>query len=409
MPNNKIKNIKAREILDSRGNPTVEVDLTTEQGTFRSSVPSGASTGKYEAQELRDKGKRYQGKGVLRAVKNVNEIIAPKLKGKDATQQKEIDDLLIALDGTKNKSALGANAILPVSVAVCRAGSAGIPLYKYISRLAGRKCSLPTPGLNVINGGAHAGNDLSFQEFMIVPTAKTFAESLRRAAEIYHTLKEVLKKEFGPLATNVGDEGGFAPPLTMPEEALDLLMKAINQAGYKDKVKIILDVAASEFYVKGEYKMKDVTYSKEELLKYYLQLIKKYPLIGIEDPFAQDDWESFTEITKQLGSALCIIGDDFLTTNIERIKKAQSMQACNGLILKMNQIGTVSEAIAAAKYALDNNWQVFVKHRSGETTDDFIADLSVGLGAGWILTGAPARGERLAKYNQLLRIEEELL
>lgn len=385
----------------------MEVELFTEQGLFMASVPSGASTGKYEARELRDKTKRYQGKGVLQAVKNVNEIIAPKLKGKNADQQAEIDELMITLDGTENKSSLGANAILPVSVAVCRAGSFGIPLYQYISQLANRKYSLPRPGFNIINGGAHAGNELSFQEFMIVPTAKTFAESLRVAAEIYHTLKEVLKKEFGPLAINVGDEGGFAPPLTMPEEALDLLLQAIKKAGYEGQIKIILDVAASEFYSQGKYRMKKNVYSSEELLDYYLKLIKKYPLIGLEDPFAQDDWDSFVKLTEKLGS-FNVIGDDLLTTNLERIKKAQQKRACNGLILKINQIGTITEAIAAAKYSLDNNWQVFVKHRSGETTDDFIADLSVGLGTGWILAGAPARGERLAKYNRLLRIEEEL-
>ena len=406
----KIKKIIAREILDSRGNPTVEADLTTEQGVFRASVPSGASTGKYEARELRDKGKRYQGKGVLKAVKNIEEIIAPKLKGKDVLQQEKIDQLMLELDGTSNKSRLGANAILPVSIAVCRAAAAakGVPLYKHISEIAGTRCKLPTAGFNVINGGAHAGNDLAIQEFMIVPRRSSFKESIRAAAEIYHSLKELLKKDFGATAVNIGDEGGFAPPLSTGDQALDLLMKAINKAGYKKKVGIILDVAASEFYRKGKYEMKKDVYTKEELLTYYLGLVKKYPIIGIEDPFSQDDWDSFTTITAEIGKNIAVIGDDLLCTNLTRIKKAQAQRSCNGLILKLNQIGTISEAIAAADHSLSTGWQVFVKHRSGETNDDFIADLSVGLGTGWILTGAPARGERLAKYNRLLRIEEEL-
>ncbi len=406
----KIKKIIAREILDSRGNPTVEVDLTTESGVFRASVPSGASTGKYEAQEIRDKAKRYNGKGVLKAIKNVEQIIAPKLKGRDVIDQEKIDQLLVELDGTENKSRLGANAILPVSIAVCRAAAAikGVPLYFYISEISKSKCKLPVASFNVINGGAHAGNDLAVQEFMIAPRMSSFKESLRVAVEIYHSLKEILKKNFGKSAVNIGDEGGFAPPLTTAEQALDLLVKAISKAGYKGKVGIMLDVAASEFYKKGKYEMKKAVFTKEKLLAYYLNLVKKYPIIGIEDPFSQDDWTSFAAITEQTKKNITIIGDDLLCTNPKRIKQAKDKQACNGIILKPNQIGTVTEALEAAKVTKSFGWKIMVSHRSGETNDDFIADLAVGLSADFIKTGAPTRGERLAKYNRLLRIEQEL-
>ncbi|MFH1451334.1 MAG: phosphopyruvate hydratase [bacterium] len=406
----KIKSFKAREILDSRGNPTVEVDLITKEGFFRASVPSGASTGKYEAQELRDKTKRYNGKGVSQAVKNVEQIIAPKLKGQNVLQQEKIDKIMLELDGTNNKSRLGANAILPVSIAVCRAAAAaqGLPLYQYLAEIFQSKCKLPAASFNIINGGAHAGNDLAVQEFMIAPRISSFKESLRAAAEIYHSLKEILKKNYGKLATNVGDEGGFAPPLTTAEQALDLLVKAINKAGYKDKVGIVMDVAASEFYKKGKYEMKTAVFTKENLLAYYLTLIKKYPIIGIEDPFSQDDWVSFAAITEQAGKKIAIIGDDLLCTNPQRIKQAKEKQACNGIILKPNQIGTVTEALAAAKMTKSFGWKIMVSHRSGETNDDFVADLAVGISADFIKSGACARGERLAKYNRLLRIEEEL-
>lgn len=406
----KIKNITAREILDSRGNPTVEVDLTTEQGIFRASVPSGASTGKYEARELRDGAKRYKGQGILKAIKNIDKIIAPKLKGRDVFQQEKIDKLMLELDGTANKSRLGANAILPVSIAVCRAAAAAktVPLYRYIADIFGSGCKMPIAGFNVINGGAHAGNDLAVQEFMIVPQARSFKEALRTASEVYHVLKEILQKKFGKIAVNIGDEGGFAPPINTAEEALDLLVKAINKAGYKNKVKIALDVAASEFYRKGKYEMKKAVFTKEKLLAYYLKLIKKYPISSIEDPFSQDDWDSFAAITEQTGRNITIIGDDLLCTNPERIKQAEDKQACNGIILKPNQIGTVTEALAAAKITKAFGWKIMVSHRSGETNDDFIADLAVGISADLIKSGAPARGERLAKYNRLLRIKEEL-
>ena len=407
---NKIKSIISREILDSRGNPTVEVDLTTEQGVFSASAPSGASTGKHEAQELRDKTKRYKGKGVLKAIKNVEKIIAPKLKGRDVLQQEKIDKLMMELDKTSNKSRLGANAILPVSIAVCRAAAAAqnLPLYQYIAEISRSKCKLPVASFNIINGGAHAGNDLAVQEFMIAPRMSSFKESLRAAAEIYQILKEILKKSYGKLATNIGDEGGFAPPLATAEQALDLLVKAINKAGYKGKVGIVLDVAASEFYKKGKYEMKNAVFTKEKLLAYYLKLIKKYPIVGIEDPFSQDDWTSFAAITEQTKKNITIIGDDLLCTNPKRIEQAKNKQACNGIILKPNQIGTVTEALEAARITKSFGWKIMVSHRSGETNDDFIADLATGISADFIKSGACARGERLAKYNRLLRIEEEL-
>jgi len=412
---NKIKNIKAREILDSRGSPTVEVDLITDLGVFRAAVPSGVSKGKYEAVELRDGGKRYQGKGVLKAVKNVNNVIAPELKGKEVSQQKEIDNLMQKLDGTKNKSKLGANAIVGVSIAACRAGAAAknLSLYQYISTLfRGRtsiRSSLPSPCFNVINGGAHAGNDLDFQEFMIVPQVKSFSKSLQMASEIYHQLKETIKEKYSLLAINVGDEGGFAPPVRVPEEALELILEAAKKTGFQKKIKIILDVAASQFFKNGEYKMKFGVFTEEGLLRYYTDLIEKYPIAGLEDPFSEENWQGWKKLKSKIQSSkskTLIIGDDLLVTNPNRMKEAYKKKACNGLILKINQIGTVSEAIEAAKLAKSYGWKVIVSHRSGETGDDFISDLAVGIGADFIKAGAPARGERVAKYNRLLKIEE---
>lgn len=397
----KIKSIEAREILDSRGNPTVEVVLRTERVTVISSVPSGASVGSYEAVELRDGGDRYRGQGVLKAVNNVNEIIAPALRDKDILDQKGIDDFMIKLDGTENKSRLGANAILPVSMAVCRAGAASIdtPLYKYISRLGNFNIGLPKPLFNIINGGAHAGNALAFQEFMILPSGKSFEERLRRASEKYHALKGKLQDNYSRLATNVGDEGGFAPPIGNPEEALDLI---------SETAEIALDVAADGFFKKDGYDAGFRFFSKKELLDYYLNLIEKYPLISIEDPFAEDEWESWRELTSKVPSGFLIVGDDLLATNLERIRRAGESGACNAMILKLNQVGTVSEGIEAAKLARGFEWKIIVSHRSGETTDDFIADFSVGIGSDYIKSGAPARGERVAKYNRLLQIEKEL-
>jgi len=410
MRDSKIQKIKAREILDSRGNPTIEAELITDLGIFRASVPSGVSKGKYEAVELRDGGKRYHGKGVLGAVENVNEIIASKLIGKNVSGQKEIDNLMQELDGTENKSKLGANAILAVSIAVCRAGAAAkkLSLWKWISKIAKTKSVLPTPCILCMEGGLHGRGDLDIQEFMTISKTDSFKEGLRIGTEIYHTLGTILSKRYGKLATSVGIEGAFTPPIKETKEALDLVLEAAEKSGYKNKVKIILDVAASSFFQNGKYHFEKGALDRGELLDFYLEICQKYPIIAVEDPFAQEDWDGFQKITKKLTNKITIIGDDLLVTNIQRIKEAQRKKACNGLILKPNQIGTVSETINAAKYALQNGWKVFVKHRGGETCDSFIADLSVGLGAGWIMAGAPTRGERVAKYNRLLRIEEEI-
>ncbi|CEL93148.1 unnamed protein product [Vitrella brassicaformis CCMP3155] len=425
-----ITSIKAREIFDSRGNPTVEVDVTTTDGMFRAAVPSGASTGIYEALELRDKDKgRLLGKGVLKAVDNVNSIIAPALKGKDPTDQTGLDKMMVEqLDGTKNewgwsKSKLGANAILAVSMAICRAGAAAkkIPLYQYIAGLAGNptdKFVMPVPAMNVINGGSHAGNKLAMQEFMILPTgAKNFKEAMQLGAEVYHSLKDVIKKKYGTDATNVGDEGGFAPNIQDNMEGLELLMTAIKNAGHDGKVKIGMDVAASEFYT--EDKKYDLDFkttpndgskkiSGDQLADMYKEFCDKYPMVSIEDPFDQDDFESYSKMTKDLGQKIQIVGDDLLVTNVERIKKALDTKACNALLLKVNQIGSITESIEACKVSQKNGWGVMVSHRSGETEDSFIGDLVVGLRTGEIKTGAPCRSERLAKYNQIIRIEEEL-
>lgn len=416
-----IKKIHAREILDSRGNPTIEVDITTEKGLFRAGVPSGASTGIYEALELRDNDKsRYLGKGVLQAIKNVNEVIAPQLIGKNVVNQEEIDKFMIQLDGTDNKGKLGANAILGVSLAVCKAGAAekGVPLYRHIADLAGNKeILLPVPAFNVINGGSHAGNKLAMQEFMILPIgASSFKEALRMGAEVYHTLKVIIKEQYGQDATNVGDEGGFAPNIQSNREGLELLKKAINKAGYTDKVKIGMDVAASEFFSEGKYDLdfktknndKSQVKSEDELANLYKEFIRDYPVISIEDPFDQDDWSGYQKLTSEIGVNTQIVGDDLLVTNPKRIQKAIDNKSCNALLLKVNQIGSVTESIQASNLARSVGWGVMVSHRSGETEDSFIADLVVGLGTGQIKTGAPCRSERLAKYNQLLRIEDEL-
>jgi enolase len=413
-----IKQIKAREILDSRGNPTVEVDVITEKGLFRAAVPSGASTGIHEALELRDKGKRYMGKGVLKAVNNVNKIIAKKIKGMNPVKQEAIDKKMIKLDGTENKSKLGANAILAVSMAVCKAGAAAkkVPLYKHIANLADiKKFVMPVPSFNVINGGKHAGNKLAMQEFMILPVgAKDCREAVRIGSEVYHNLKGIIKEKYGQDAANVGDEGGFAPDIQNNEEGLDLLKKAISKAGYTGKVKIGMDVAASEFYKNGKYDLgfknphKTILKTGEDMIKLYKKFIERYDLVSIEDPFDQDDWEPYTKLTSDVGKQVQIVGDDLLVTNPKRIKEAVEKKAVNALLLKVNQIGSVTEAIEACKLAQKEGWGVMVSHRSGETEDTFIADLVVGLKAGQIKSGAPCRSERLAKYNQLMRIEEEL-
>uniref|UniRef100_A0A1D1ZHI1 phosphopyruvate hydratase n=1 Tax=Anthurium amnicola TaxID=1678845 RepID=A0A1D1ZHI1_9ARAE len=417
-----ITKVHARQIFDSRGNPTVEVDLTTEKGVFRAAVPSGASTGVHEALELRDNIKTdYVGKGVLKAVANVNEKIAPALieANLDIKDQNAVDDFLLTLDGTKNKSKFGANAILGVSLAVAKAAAAekGIPLYRHIAELAGSKMPfvLPVPAFNVINGGSHAGNKLAMQEFMILPTgAKSFSEAMKIGSEVYHALKSVIKAKYGQDATNVGDEGGFAPNIQDNKEGLELLKEAIAKAGYTKEVKIGMDVAASEFYKDNlydlDFKNNDSDKSKwlsgTELSKLYAGFINEYPIVSIEDPFDQDDWEAWSHLVSSVD--IQIVGDDLTVTNPERIATAIEKKACNGLLLKVNQIGTVSESIKAAKLSQNDGWGVMVSHRSGETEDTFIADLVVGLRTGQIKTGAPCRSERLAKYNQLLRIEEEL-
>ncbi len=406
-----IKRITAREILDSRGTPTVEVVASSAKHSARASVPSGASTGVHEAWELRDGGKRYFGKGVQQAVKNVS-IIAKKLTGKNPAAQEAIDELLLKLDGTPNKSKLGANAILAVSLACCRLAALeqDIPLYHHIGNLFGnKKFVLPVPAFNVINGGKHAGNRLDIQEYMLLPVgAKSFAEALQIGAEVYHELKRLLEKQFGKTATNVGDEGGFAPPLTCIEEPLDVLADAVQNLGYWKKVAFGIDAAASTFHRGQKYHVEGEELTSADLMEKYIELAGAYPLVSIEDPFHEDDFEGFAKLTRQIGKRVQIVGDDLLCTNPERIRNALVHNSCSALLLKVNQIGTLSQAFDAARLALGNDWNVMVSHRSGETTDCFIADLAVGLGNGQIKAGAPCRGERLAKYNQLLRIEEEL-
>lgn len=423
MSANKIKSIFARQIYDSRGNPTVEVDLKTEDGQlFRSAVPSGASTGIHEALELRDgEKKNWMGKGVLKAVKHVNDTLAPAVvaKGLDVVNQGEVDKFMLELDGTENKSKFGANAILGISLAVCRAGAAAkkVPLYKHIADLAGvKELVLPVPAFNVINGGSHAGNALAMQEFMILPTgASSFTEAMKMGSEVYHNLRTVIKEQYGLEATCVGDEGGFAPNIENNEKGLDLIKEAIERAGYTGKVDIGMDVAASEFYKDGKYDLflktkqagqADKLLTGEQLADVYRGYAKKYPIVSIEDPFDQDDWDSWSKLTGSVD--IQIVGDDLTVTNPKRIKTAVEKKSCNGLLLKVNQIGSVTEAIEAHNLAKASGWGTMISHRSGETEDTFIADLTVGLSTGQIKTGAPCRSERLAKYNQILRIEEEL-
>lgn len=414
-----IQAVSAREILDSRGNPTVEVEVTTEDGLFRASVPSGASTGAYEAVELRDGGDRYLGKGVLKAVANVNDVLGPAVLGMDPTKQQAIDDTMLGLDGTSNKSKMGANAILGVSLAVSKAGAAAkkVPLYKHYADLAGNDLSeytMPVPCFNVINGGSHAGNKLAFQEYFVIPTgAKTFAQAMQIGCEVYHTLGKIIKAKFGGDATLIGDEGGFAPPCDN-REGCELIMEAIKKAGYDGKCTIGLDVAASEFKVKGEdgydldFKYDGNVVSGEKLGELYQSLAADFPIVTIEDPFDEDDWSNWSKFTAKNGKQFQVVGDDLTVTNIEKIKRAIDENACTCLLLKVNQIGSISESIAAVKMAKQAGWGVMTSHRSGETEDTYIADLAVGLCTGQIKTGAPCRSERLAKYNQLLRIEEEL-
>ena len=405
-----IKSITAREILDSRGNPTVEVEVRLDDKSMaRAAVPSGASTGAFEAAELRDGGKRYLGKGVENAVKNIVEKIAPVVIGLDALDQKVIDEKMINLDGSKNKSNLGANAILGVSLAVARAAaiSTGQSLFKYIGKAEGK--TLPVPMMNILNGGAHADTNVDIQEFMVAPIgAPTFKESLRWGAEIYHSLKSVLKGK--GLATSIGDEGGFAPDLASNRAALDLILQAIESAGFKAgaDIGLAMDVAATEFFENGKYKFEGKELTAEQMINYYRELVTSYPLLSIEDPLDEDDWDGWRNLTAQLGEKIQIVGDDLFVTNPERLQRGIEGKSANALLVKVNQIGTLSETIAAVTLAHKNNFKSMMSHRSGETEDTTIADLAVALNCGQIKTGAPARSERVAKYNQLLRIEEEL-
>ncbi|HYA61222.1 MAG TPA: phosphopyruvate hydratase [Candidatus Acidoferrum sp.] len=400
--------MKGREILDSRGNPSIEVEVFTDCGFGRAMVPSGASTGAYEALELRDKESRYGGKGVTKAVNNVNNIISDCIVGIDVRAQRDVDRLLTELDGTPNKSNLGANAILGVSIAVARAAanSIDVPLFQYLG--GSNVYTLPVPVMNVINGGRHAGNELSIQEFHILPIgAETFSEALRIGVETYHELENVLRASYGPGATNVGDEGGFAPFLTTTSEAFDAIMKAVDIAGYDKEIRLGMDCAASEFFKAGKYTLDGKTFSNIELMDYYEQLVNSYPIVLIEDPFEQDSYDDFARLTSRFSPEV-IVGDDIFVTNTDRLAKGIEMCAANSLLLKLNQIGTISEAFDAATLAFRNGYSVVVSHRSGETEDSTIADVSVALGSEFIKTGAPARSDRNAKYNQLLRIEEHL-
>ena len=405
-----IETIHAREILDSRGNPTVEVEVVLDDGsTARAAVPSGASTGAFEAAELRDEGKRYLGKGVENAVKNVNEKIAPIICGFDAQDQRLIDDEMIALDGTKNKSKLGANAILGVSLATARAAaeSSDLSFFKYIGGPTAH--TLPVPMMNILNGGAHADTNVDIQEFMVAPIgAATFKESLRWGAEIYHSLKSVLKKQ--GLATSIGDEGGFAPNLASNRAALDLILEAVDKAGFKagKDIALAMDVAATEFHENGKYSFEGKQLTSDEMIAYYAELVSSYPLVSIEDPLDEDDWDGWKKMTAQLGDKIQIVGDDLFVTNPERLSKGIANQTANALLVKVNQIGTLTETMDAVALAHRSGYRSMMSHRSGETEDTTIADLAVALECGQIKTGAPARSERVAKYNQLLRIEEEL-
>ena len=405
-----INSVTAREILDSRGNPTVEVEVKLEDKSIgRAAVPSGASTGAFEAAELRDGGSRYLGKGVETAVKNVVLKIAPAVIGMKADDQRLLDEKMIALDGTKNKSSLGANAILGVSLATARAAaiSSNQSLFKYLGGSSAK--TLPVPMMNILNGGAHADTNVDIQEFMIAPIgAQSFKESLRWGAEIYHSLKSVLKKK--GLATSIGDEGGFAPNLESNRAALDLILVAIENAGFKagTQIALAMDVAATEFFEDGKYKFEGKLLTSEQMIAYYSELVSAYPLVSIEDPLDEDDWSGWAKLTAELGDKIQIVGDDLFVTNIERLTKGIESKTANALLVKVNQIGSLTETIDAVNLAHKNNYKSMMSHRSGETEDTTIADLAVALNCGQIKTGAPARSERVAKYNQLLRIEEEL-
>ncbi len=406
----KIEKVWAREVLDSRGNPTVEAEVTVKGHKITAIAPSGASTGTWEAHELRDGGKRYGGKGVQKAVENVRTEISKRLVGMDPSDQEAVDRAMIELDGTPNKSRLGANATVAVSLAVAKAGAMteGVPMYRHVGK---GSAVLPVPMFNIINGGKHAGGNLKIQECMLIPAGlPSYSECLRASSEIYMSLKNLLSKKYGPSAVNIGDEGGFAPPLNTVAEALEMIMKASSDAGYAPNKEVFLsiDAASSEFFENGRYEVDGLSLSAEELADYYVSLTKEFPLISIEDPFFEDDFATTALLTKKVGKKVQIVGDDLFVTNTQRLMRGIKEGAANALLLKVNQIGTVTESAEAAYASFENGYRVVVSHRSGESEDTSIADLSVGWGTGQIKTGAPARGERTAKYNRLLRIEEEL-
>ncbi len=409
----RIQKIHARQILDSRGTPTIEVDLLTNSSIGSASVPSGASTGIYEAKEKRDKKKIYHGKSVLTAVNIINTTLNKKLQGTLIDEQREIDEMLQEIDGTENLEKIGSNTALAISMAATRAGAQShkLHLFEYLSALYDNSTyEIPIPFANIINGGVHAGNELNIQEFMIAPIkAKSFSEAVQIIAEIYQELKKILENKYGKQATTVGDEGGFAPPIKTAKEALLLIETAALKAGHLRKIGIAIDAAASEFYKKGKYEVeKGKTVQGAELVKYYEELVKKHPIISIEDPFDQDDFENWAKLTKKIGSKIQIVGDDLTVTNTKRIQLAVEKKLCNALLLKINQIGSITKAMEAAHLAKLNGWKIMVSHRSGETEDSYISDLAIAIKAGQIKLGAPARGERTAKYNQLLRIEDFL-
>ncbi|VVB76312.1 Enolase [Candidatus Tiddalikarchaeum anstoanum] len=400
----KITHVNGFWILDSRGNPTITTIVKTKESIGVASVPSGASKGEFEAVELRDNAKAFNGKGVMNAIRNINTVISKELLNMDVTEQELIDSAMISLDGTPNKSKLGANAILSVSMAAarCAASFKNQELYRYLGGMKG----FPTPLMNVINGGKHAGNNLNVQECMIIPDTPSFETDIQAASEIYQSLKKIIEKKYGKNATNVGDEGGFAPPITDIEDAFSMVLNAIEENGYGKEVKLGMDVAASEFFSDNYYNFQGKNLRSDQLSDYYIALSKKYPLVSIEDPFEQNDFESFAVLNKALRGKVQIVGDDLLVTNVERLKKSIQENSCSALLLKVNQIGTLTEAKKAAVLAHKNNMNVIMSHRSGETCDDFIADLCLGWGCEQLKAGAPARGERVSKYNRLLMLEQ---
>ncbi|MBC7128289.1 MAG: phosphopyruvate hydratase [Thermoplasmatales archaeon] len=403
----RIESIKARQILDSRGNPTIEVEVKTKNAEGRASAPSGASRGSREAVELRDGGEEFHGKGVRKAIENVNTILAPAIVGMDVNEQEEIDGKIIKIDGTPDKRIIGGNACIATSIACCKcaANSKKIPVHLYLNKEANL---MPIPFMNIINGGKHAGNELAIQEFMIAPImAKSFSQAIRMGCEVYYSLKEIILKKYGRNAINVGDEGGFAPPLKETRDALELIMDAIEENGYENEVMLAIDCAASSFYKDNLYYIEGEK-SRDELIDFYEEIVEEYHIVSIEDAFSEDDWDGFSKLTKKMGKKIQIVGDDIFVTNAKRLKEGIKKKACNALLLKPNQCGTLSETLKVVKICNENNYSIMVSHRSGDTCDSFISELAVAINCGQIKAGAPCRAERTEKYNQLIRIEEEI-